>query len=25
VKHEVGVDAKTRAVLENAVEGKNPD
>jgi uncharacterized membrane protein YkoI len=25
VKHEVGVDAKTGAVLENAVEGKNPD
>jgi uncharacterized membrane protein YkoI len=25
VKHEVGVDAKTGAVLENAVEGKNAD
>ena len=25
VKHEVGVDANTGAVLENAVEGKNPD
>ncbi len=25
VKHEVGVDAKTGTVLENAVEGKNPD
>ena len=25
VKHEVGVDAKTGAVLENAVEGKNSD
>ena len=25
VKHEVGVDAKTGAVLENAVEGKNLD
>jgi uncharacterized membrane protein YkoI len=25
VKHEVGVDAKTGALLENAVEGKNPD
>ena len=25
VKHEVGVDAKTGAVLENSVEGKNPD
>ena len=25
VKHEVGVDAKTGEVLENAVEGKNPD
>jgi uncharacterized membrane protein YkoI len=24
-KHEVGIDAKTGAVLENAVEGKNPD
>ncbi|MGH7925239.1 MAG: PepSY domain-containing protein [Candidatus Binatus sp.] len=24
-KHEVGVDAKTGAVLENSVEGKNPD
>lgn len=25
VKHEVGVDAKTSQVLENSVEGKNPD
>jgi len=25
VKHEVGIDAKTGAVLENSVEGKNPD
>jgi uncharacterized membrane protein YkoI len=25
VKHEVGVDAKTGAVLENSLEGKNPD
>lgn len=25
VKHEVGVDAKTGAVLENSVEGKNSD
>ena len=25
MKHEVSVDAKTGAVLENAVEGKNPD
>ena len=24
-KHEVGIDAKTGAVLENSVEGKNPD
>jgi len=24
-KHEVGIDAKTGAVLENAVEGENPD
>jgi uncharacterized membrane protein YkoI len=24
-KHEVGVDAKTGAVLENSIEGKNPD
>ena len=24
-KHEVGVDAKTGAVLENSVEGENPD
>jgi uncharacterized membrane protein YkoI len=24
-KHEVGVDAKTGGVLENSVEGKNPD
>jgi uncharacterized membrane protein YkoI len=25
VKHEVGIDAKTGAVLENSVEGENPD
>jgi uncharacterized membrane protein YkoI len=25
VKHEVGIDAKTGAVLENSLEGKNPD
>jgi uncharacterized membrane protein YkoI len=25
VKHEVGIDAKTGAVLENSVEGKNSD
>ncbi len=24
-KHEVGIDAKTGAVLENSIEGKNPD
>jgi uncharacterized membrane protein YkoI len=24
-KHEVGIDAKTGAVLENSVEGENPD
>ena len=24
-KHEVGIDAKTGALLENSVEGKNPD
>jgi uncharacterized membrane protein YkoI len=24
-KHEIGIDAKTGAVLENSVEGKNPD
>jgi uncharacterized membrane protein YkoI len=24
-KHEVGIDAKTGAVLENSVEGRNPD
>ena len=24
-KHEVGIDAKTGSVLENSVEGKNPD
>jgi uncharacterized membrane protein YkoI len=24
-KHEVGIDAKTGAVLENSVEGKDPD
>jgi uncharacterized membrane protein YkoI len=24
-KHEVGIDAKTGAVLENSLEGKNPD
>jgi uncharacterized membrane protein YkoI len=25
VKHELGIDAKTGAVLENSLEGKNPD
>ena len=25
VEHEVGVDAKTGQVLENSIEGKNPD
>lgn len=25
VKHEVGIDAKTGAVLENSLEGENPD
>ena len=25
VKHEVGVDAKTGQLLENSIEGKNPD
>ena len=24
-KHEVGIDAKTGAVLENSIEGENPD